>query len=175
MRIEIGDSGYSNPGTVLSPPCCCLAFFLAAQTRCLSALLALAQNFLLARDFLFRKHRPPAILKAAIARRFLTYVAIKEVVVIGELFSGFDVAQGHDPYAIVDLVGLAVWITSMVHESSHAKAIDNGIAVIHSEEVRYFCICVHSFASFSGEPRSGIFQNESAFFDGSSSVNACTM
>ena len=157
------------------PPCCCLAFFQSPQARCFSALLALAQNFFLARDFFFRKHCPPAILKTAITRRFLTYVSVEEVVVISEFFSGFYVAQGHDPYAVVDLIGLAVWITSMVHESSHTKAVNNGVAIVHGEEVRYLRIRVHSFTSLGREPRSGIFQNERAFFDGSSGVNACTV
>src|ERR1044072_8300809 len=80
----------------LTPTCFCLAFFQSAQARCFSALFALTQNFFLARDFLFRKHCLPTILKTAIARRFLAYVSIKEVVVIGELFSGFDIAKGHD-------------------------------------------------------------------------------
>src|ERR1051325_6133529 len=103
----------------LTPSRRSLAFFQSAQARCFSALLALAQNFFLACDFLFRKHCSPAILKTAITRRFLAYGPIKEIVIVGEFFSGFDIAQGHDPYAIVDLVCFAVWITSMVHEGCH--------------------------------------------------------
>ena len=156
----------------LTPPRCRPAFFLAPQARGLSALFALAQNFFLARDFLFREHRPPAILQAAIARRFLAYVAIEEVVVIGEFFSGFDITQRHDPYAIVDLIGLTVWITSMVHESGHAEAVNDRVAVVHGKEVRYLCIRIHAFASFCGEPRPRIFQDVGALFDGSGGVNA---
>lgn len=164
-----------NENLLNVPALMAFAVLFVTQACGLSALLALAQNFFLARDFLFRKHGPPAILQATIAWRFLAYVAIEEVVVIGKLFSGFDVAQRHDPYAVVDLVGLAVWITSVVHESGHAEAINDGVAVIHGEEVRYLCVRVHAFASLGGEPRTGVFQDVGALFDGSRGVNACTV
>jgi hypothetical protein len=159
----------------LAPTRCCFAFFLAAQARCLSAFLTLAQNLFLARDFLFREHRSPAIFQAAIAGCFLAYIAIKEVVVIGELFSGFNVAEGHNPNAVVDLIGLAVWITCMVHERGHAKAVNNCVAVVHGEEVRNLCVGIHAFASLGSEPRAGIFENKRALFYGSRGVNASAM
>ena len=175
MRIEIGDSGYSNLGTPLALPRCSLVFFQSPQARGFSAFPALAQSFFLARDFLFRKHCPAAILQAAIAGRFFAYIAVKKIVVVRELFSGFNVAQGHDPYAVVDLVSLAVWITSMVHECGHAKAINNGVTVVHGEEVRHLSIRVHAFARLGREPRACIFQDERALFYGSCGVNACAV
>jgi hypothetical protein len=159
----------------LTSPRCRTFFFFATQAGGLSALFALAQSLFLTRDFLFREHSLSAALQPAIARRLLVYVAIEEVVVIGELFSGFNVAQGHDPDSVVDLIGFAIWITRMIHKSGHAEAVNDRVAVVHGKEVRYLGIRVHSFASLGGEPRARIFQDVSALFDGSGGVNAGAM
>ena len=45
--------------------------------------------------------------------------------------------SGHDPDAIVDLIGFAVGITSMVHKSGDAEAVNDRVTVVHGKEVRY--------------------------------------
>src|SRR5258708_7120138 len=82
--------------------------------------LAPAQDLLLAGNLFFRKHRPAAALDATITSSVFAGLTIVEIVIVGQLFSGLNVAQGDDPDAAAKLVGFTIWITAMVHKGGGA-------------------------------------------------------
>src|SRR5579884_864927 len=105
---------------------------------------ALAKDAFLALDLIFGEHGAAAALQAAVAGRHLVGIAVEKVVVVGKLLAGLDVAQGENPYAIVNLVGLAVGIAGMVHKGRNAKAVNDDVGIIHGEEVGDLGIGVHA-------------------------------
>ena len=72
-----------------------------------------------------------AALGAAAARRII--FAIVQVVVVGQLFSWSNVAQGDHPHLPSDLIGLAVRLARVVDERGHTVAINDLLASVETE------------------------------------------
>ena len=62
-------------------------------------------------------------------------VGVVEVVLVGELFAGGDVAEGDDEDAAVFIFGLAVGVAGVVDEHGGAEAVDDGAVLSGAEEV----------------------------------------
>lgn len=75
-------------------------------------------------QFLGRVHGLAAAGSAAVAGG-LVLVSIVEVVVVGQLLSGRDIANGNDPDASSYLVGFAIGIAGMIDEHGHAVSVDH--------------------------------------------------
>jgi len=54
-------------------------------------------------------------------------------VVVGQFFSGFDVAQRDDPHLAANLVGLAVRLARVIDERRYAEAVDDLFAAVQSK------------------------------------------
>src|SRR5262249_34790814 len=72
---------------------------------------------------------------------------------------------------VFDLVGLAIGVTRVVHESGDTVAVDRA-AVIQREEIRLFAAGVKALAFLFRHERSAVFDDAIALLDGMVGVNA---
>lgn len=78
---------------------------------------------------LFRREHGGAAVGCGAETALVLVVGVVEVVLVGELFTGCDVAQGGDEDAVVGvLLRLAVGFATVVEEHGHAEAVDDGVA-----------------------------------------------
>jgi hypothetical protein len=84
---------------------------------------------------IFAEHRPPALFRATAAVG-IVFVAVEEVVLVGQLFVGRDVPNCPDKHPSVDAFRLAVGIARVIDEHGNTKAIDHRSIVGTAEEIR---------------------------------------
>ena len=126
-------------------------------------------------NFLFAKHGSAAAVSAAMARNVLAGFGVIDVVVVRQLFAGSDVAQGDNPDAIINLVGLTVGLAGMIHKSRHAKAVNDCFSISHAIQVGDFAVGVETVGFLCGETRACVFQDVSSSRDRSGGVDTGTM
>ena len=97
------------------------------------------------------------------ARRW-GFIVVK-VVIPKQLFSRGDVAQGKDPRALIDLFDLTVGVARMIQISAKPFAIDDGLAVLQTVEIRAGRAIVEPVGLLGSDPRASIFHNASTFAD----------
>jgi hypothetical protein len=113
----------------------------------------------MSRNLFFGKHSSAAIRDPAVAWGVFPRLCIVDVVIVGQLLTGGDVAQCDDPDPALDLVGFTVWAARMIDERGHAKTVDDRLAAIHAEEVGYFAVGVHPVCLARREARTGVLQD----------------
>lgn len=72
-----------------------------------------------------RVHRSAAPGRATVTHRLVVVGAVVQAIVVGNLFSSYDIADGLDPDPAAALLGLAVRLTAVVDEHRHGVAIDD--------------------------------------------------
>jgi len=105
----------------------------------------------------------------------LVVIAVVEVVVVGQFFSGGDVAYSFDPDATPNFAGLAVRVAGVVNEHRHAVPVDDPGAVTDAEEVGGGRVLVFLVSLLLGNAGAGVLDNAGAVFDGLSCVAAGRM
>src|SRR6266404_477881 len=98
------------------------------------------------------------------AERFILVIAVVEVVIVGELFAGCDIAGGDDPYSLVNLVSLTVGFATMIDESGGAMTIDDVDAVIQSKKIGLLAMVIQFIGLRACDARPGVFKDVRAFF-----------
>ena len=97
---------------------------------------------------------------------------VVEIVVPDEFFTGGDVAQGEEPNASLDLVDFAVRIARMVEIRAEAFAVDHGLAVFQTIEVRAGGTVVAAVGFFRGDAFAGVFDDAGSFTNGRRSIDS---
>ena len=90
-------------------------------------------------------------------------LAIVEVVVVGQFFSGLNIAQRDDPHLAPDLIGLAVRFAGMIDEGSHAVAVDDALAPVQAEQIRVRKVVVKIVGLFVGKLLAHVFDDQLPF------------
>ena len=128
-------------------------------------LLRLFQRQTLPASELFRGiHGAATILRTAIAWG-LFVVAVVQAIVVAKLFAGCDVADGHDPHAVIDFLGFAIRIAGVVDKHGDAVAIDHLGAVADSEQISDRLLFVAAVGLLLIDDGAGVFHYASRFFD----------
>ena len=104
-----------------------------------------------------------AALRSAIAGSVI--VSVVETVVVGQLFSRFNVAQRNDPHLPSDLIGFAVRFAAMIDERCNAIAIDDALAAVEPEQVSVLKVVVKIVGLLVAEGRADVFDDERALAD----------
>ena len=99
----------------------------------------------------------PAAWGAAQAGRIL--FAVEEVVVVGEFFTGLDIAPRDDPDPSPDDVGLAIWLAGMIDKRGHTVAVHDVLAAIESEKIGYGRVVILIIGLIVAEALTHIFHD----------------
>jgi len=67
--------------------------------------------------------------------RHLAFIAVSEVVVIGQFLTGRDVLHGTQVDTFIFFRGFAVGFARMIYQRGHANAIDHGLAIRENKEI----------------------------------------
>jgi len=118
-------------------------------------------------------HAAPAFWHAAIARSIV--FAIKQAVVVGQLFAGLDIAQSNNPNVSRNDVGFAVGLTGMVDKRSNAVAIDHVLAAVETEEIRHRHVIIEIVGLLVAQAFADVLHDESAFSDSRGGVTTTGM
>jgi len=111
----------------------------------------------------------------ATARRRIIELAVIKVVVVCELFPGFDAADGANNHTAVYLVGFAIGIARVIDECRDAIAIDDVLTVDQAEQVRARGKIVNCVCLLVGQTRAGVFDDDGPPLYGCGRVNAVSV
>ena len=109
-----------------------------------------------------RVHGAAAPFCAAVADG-LVRAPVVEAVVVGNLFSRLDFADGRDPDASADLLGLTIRVAAVVNEHGHAMTVDDDGAVTESKQVGNGRVLIGRVGLVFTETRPGVLGNAGAF------------
>lgn len=128
-------------------------------------------EFFAAFDFCGGEHGAAAIGGVAEAG-LVVLVGIVEVVFVGELFAGVDVAEGEDEDALVGFFGDAVGGAAVIDEHGGTEAVDDLAVVADGEEVGDVAFGVALVCGGFGEAGAVVFEDACALADGREGVAA---
>lgn len=97
---------------------------------------------------------------------------VVEVVLIGEFFTGGDVAQGHDKDAVITLYCFAVGGAGVIDEHGGAEAVYDVLFVAVAEEVGDDAVAVSGVCDALGHAGSVVLAHDPAFAEGARCVAA---
>lgn len=97
-------------------------------------------------------------------------VAIVQVVVVAELFTGSDVADRHDPDPAILFFCLAVRVAGVVEKHRRAMPIDDGCAVTNAKKVGHGQRLVLHISTILAHPRPCVLNDMGALADRGSGV-----
>lgn len=124
--------------------------------------------------FAARKHGFAAVFRTAVAGGF-GWIAVVEVVVVGQLFAGSDISQGENPDAFARLFCFAVGVAGMVEEHGSTVAVDDLLSIADAEEVGHGQGFVFDVGGLLGHTGAGVFDDARTLGNGSRGVAACGM
>lgn len=126
---------------------------------------------LAARKFFRRIHTSAALFRTAGAGRVaITFI---QKIVVGQLFSGGNVARADDPHAAVNvLFGFAIRIAGMVDKGRESVAVDDIFFLADRKEIGDIAVLINAIAFFLADDGSGITDDLIAPLDGGSGENA---
>src|SRR4029079_2511471 len=78
---------------------------------------------------------PPTVPCSAITVSRVIRVAVVEVVVVGEFFSGSDVANGADEDPAIDFVRFTIWTTRVIDKGGNVVAVNRMFTVSQAKQV----------------------------------------
>src|SRR5712692_1136251 len=90
-------------------------------------------------------------------------LSIVEVVIVGQFFSGLNIAQRDDPHLAPDLIGLAIRFAGMIDEGGHPVAVNNAFCAVQAEQIRARKIVVKIVGLFVGEVLAHVFHDQRPF------------
>ena len=62
-------------------------------------------------------------------------IAVVKVVVVGEFFSGSDVADGADEDPAIDFVSFTIWTARVIYECGNIVAVDHMFTVGQAKQI----------------------------------------
>ena len=107
--------------------------------------------------------------------RHLVFIAVGEIVVIGQLVTGRDVPDGEQIDTFVFFCGCAVGFARMIYQRSHANAIDDSLAVRENEKISGGPLIVDAIGFLSSQASTRVFEDPSAFLDLAGGDTSATM
>ncbi len=117
------------------------------------------------------EHGSSALRRSAVTV-FVAVVAVVEVVLVGELLAGCDVADSGDEDPSADVFALAVWIAGVIDEHRSSEAINDHSVVSTTEEIRDEAVLIPFICFVFGKARSVVLTDARTFFDGLRGVAA---
>ena len=118
-------------------------------------------------------HGAAALRSAAVAIGLVGFVGVVEVVLVDQLFTGGDVADGSDEDATVPVFGLAVWRAGVVEEHGCSKAVDDVAVVSEAEDISDDTVCIALVGELFGKTGAVVLDDALAAGDGVERVTAC--
>jgi hypothetical protein len=98
-------------------------------------------------------------------------VAVVKVVVVGEFFSGSDVANGTDEDAAIDLVSFTIWTTRVIYECGNIVAVNHMFTVGQAKQIGARRVLVNGIGLVVCQTRPGVLDNNVLHPDWGCGVN----
>ena len=106
----------------------------------------------------------------------LSFIAVGEIVIVGQLLTSSNVPHGEQIDPFVFFSRLAVGLARMINQRSHANTVDHCVAIREDEEISGRPLMVDPVGLLSPQASTGVFEDAFPFLDGtgretSASVN----